>query len=121
MKIYILYNRTSDLTETEARLYEQSEEIIRLAGHEPLNPLKNGLTSEHSYLERTIANLKLIGEADMVYSFRYAGGLRLRCVEEEVVNKMKLYVYHSIEYDMESEVITLKDRINHYMRFKHAK
>lgn len=80
MKIYISGPITGqDYRETLA-LFSEAEKHIAEAGHEPVNPLRNGLPTGASYEEHLLADFKMLLGSDailLLFGWRQSKGCRM--------------------------------------------
>ena len=67
MKCYISGKISGLLPEQVTAKFRQAEQQIRAFGHEPVNPLDNGVDKEASWNEHFVADVALLLECDAIY------------------------------------------------------
>ena len=65
MKCYISGKISGLLSEQVTAKFRQAEQQIRAFGHEPVNPLDNGVDKEASWNEHFVADVALLLEWDL--------------------------------------------------------
>ena len=66
MTIYISGPITGRVIEEATEEFARAEEAIRAAGHEPVNPLKNGLDPKAEWIEHMEADLWMLRDCDAI-------------------------------------------------------
>lgn len=66
MKIYISGPITGRVIEEATEEFARAEEAIRAAGHDPVNPLKNGLDPTAEWIEHMEADLCMLRDCDAI-------------------------------------------------------
>ena len=66
MKCYISGKISGLLSEQVTAKFRQAEQQIRAFGHEPVNPLDNGVDKEASWNEHFVADVALLLECDAI-------------------------------------------------------
>lgn len=67
MKVYISGPISGLPTEEVERAFGEAEAAILACGHEPVNPLRNGLPESADWHEHMRADLRLLLECDAIY------------------------------------------------------
>lgn len=67
MKIYISGPITGHPRERVERAFAEAEAVIRGSGHEPVNPLDNGLPISATWYEHMRTDLKMLLDCDAIY------------------------------------------------------
>lgn len=67
MKIYISGPITGHPLEKVEGAFAEAAAIIRRSGHDPVNPLNNGLPQSATWYEHMRADLKMLLECDAIY------------------------------------------------------
>lgn len=80
MKIYISGPISGqDYRDTQA-LFAEAEKHIAEAGHEPVNPFRNGVPTGASYEEHLLADFRMLLDSDailLLYGWRQSKGCRM--------------------------------------------
>lgn len=97
MRIYISGPITGRVIEDATEEFARAEEAIRAAGHEPVNPLKNGLDPKAEWIDHMEADLWLLRDCDaivMLPGWVASNGCR---IEVSVAALLRLLVAPQIE------------------------
>jgi len=94
MKIYIS-GKISDLpTEQVKEKFAKAEAQIRAFGHEPVNPLDNGLPSTATWAQQMTASLAMLFECDAIYLLPDWGDSRGARIEANIAQECGLEILH---------------------------
>lgn len=98
MRVYIS-GKISGLhaNEVEAK-FAQAAAQIRAFGHEPVNPINNGLGAEASWNEHLVADVALLLECDAIYLLKDWGDSRGSRIEANIAEECGLQIVHQPEY-----------------------
>src|SRR5690554_1661672 len=97
MKIYISGPIAGRVIEDATEEFARAEEAIRAAGHEPVNPLKNGLDPAAEWIDHMEADLWLLQDCDaivMLPGWESSNGCR---IEVSVAALLRLLIAPRIE------------------------
>lgn len=98
MKWYISGKITDLPTDHVIAKFKQAEQQIMAFGHEPVNPLKNGLDMESHWNSHLIADIALLLECDAIYllsDWKDSKGAR---IEANIAEECGLQIVHQPEY-----------------------
>lgn len=96
MKIYISGAITGLRLADAKNNFEAMEQILRNAGHDPINPMKVGLPEggEHFWVEYMLADMPHVFEADAIYmleNWSQSKGARIERAIFEIMEKPIFY------------------------------
>jgi hypothetical protein len=98
MKWYISGKISGLPTDQVTAKFQQAEQQIRAFGHEPVNPINNGLGSEASWNEHLVADVALLLECDAIYLLKDWGDSRGSRIEANIAEECGLQIVHQPEY-----------------------
>lgn len=98
MKWYISGKISGLPTDQVTAKFRQAERQIRAFGHEPVNPINNGLGSEASWNEHLVADVALLLECDAIYLLKDWGDSRGSRIEANIAEECGLQIVHQPEY-----------------------
>lgn len=98
MKWYISGKISGLPTDQVTAKFRQAEQQIRAFGHEPVNPIDNGLGSEASWNEHLVADVALLLECDAIYLLKDWGDSRGSRIEANIAEECGLQIVHQPEY-----------------------
>ena len=90
MKWYISGKISGLPTDQVTAKFRQAEQQIRAFGHEPVNPIDNGLGSEASWNEHLVADVALLLEFDAIYLLKDWGDSRGSRIEANIAEECGL-------------------------------
>lgn len=98
MKWYISGKISGLPTDQVTAKFQQAEQQIRAFGHEPVNPINNGLGSEASWNEHLVADVALLLECDAIYLLKDWDDSRGSRIEANIAEECGLQIVHQPEY-----------------------
>ena len=98
MKIYISGKISGLPTDQVTAKFQQAEQQIQAFGHEPVNPINNGLGSEASWNEHLVADVALLLECDAIYFLPDWVESRGARIEAKIAQEYGLEILHLPEY-----------------------
>jgi hypothetical protein len=104
LKIYISGAITGLRLADAKNNFEAMEQILRNAGHEPINPMKIGLPEhgDHSWAEYMCADMPFLFEADAIYmleNWQRSKGARIEKAIMEIMEKPVYYQASNIPHN----------------------
>lgn len=93
MKIYISGPITGHSRERVEREFAEAEVVIRQGGHEPVNPLDNGLPQSATWHEHMRADLRMLLECDAILMIGNWPCSRGASIEMELAIGLGMNVY----------------------------
>lgn len=98
MKWYISGKISGLPTDQVTAKFRQAEQQIRAFGHEPVNPLDNGLGSEASWDKHLVADVALLLECDAIYLLKDWGDSRGSRIEANIAEECGLQIVHQPDF-----------------------
>lgn len=98
MKMYISGKITDLPTEQVAAKFEQAEQQIKSYGHEPVNPLNNGVDATEHWNKHIVADIALLLECDAIYLLRDWGDSKGARIEANIAGECGLEIIHQPDF-----------------------
>lgn len=98
MKWYISGKITDLPTEQVTAKFEQAAQQIRAFGHEPVNPLNNGLDMAAHWNEHIVADIALLLECDAIYLLKDWGDSKGSRIEVNIAGECGLEIIHQPDF-----------------------
>lgn len=98
MKWYISGKITDLPTDQVTAKFEQAAQQIRAFGHEPVNPLENGLRMDAPWKDHLVADIVLLLECDAIYLLKDWGDSKGSRIEANIAQEYGLEIIHQPEY-----------------------
>lgn len=98
MKWYISGKISGLPTEQVTAKFRQAEQQIRAFGHEPINPLDNGVDKEASWNEHLVADIALLLECDAIYLLKDWEASKGARIEANIAEECGLEIIPQPEY-----------------------
>lgn len=98
MKIYISGKITDSPTEKVVAKFAQAEQQVKAYGHEPVNPLNNGLDMAEHWNKHIVADIALLLECDAIYLLKDWGDSKGARIEANIARECGLDIIHQPEF-----------------------
>lgn len=93
MKIYISGAISGIPVQTVTKQFKKGEDEIRDKGHEPINPLNNGLESSASWIDHMRADIKMLLDCDAIYMLVGWADSRGAIIEKQLAQNLGMKVF----------------------------
>lgn len=98
MKVYIS-GKISDLpTDQVDAKFTQAEQQVKAYGHEPVNPLKSGVSPSESWNTHIVADIAMLLECDAIYLLKDWSDSKGARIEANIAGECGLEIIHQPDF-----------------------
>ena len=102
MKIYISGKVTGLPIDEVRQKFEKAESYLRELGHDPLNPLRNGLSQNHKWQDHLIADIQLLFGCEAIFMLPDWMNSRGALIEKYIAEICGFRIIFQIQQDEEA-------------------